>query len=119
MSLEIGEDAREFRRGDDDVKVVIEDNPSVNLQAFARATIFKRLNENVAPSGCSEDRQPGDDGRSDEMSEATFIDVVTTAHGSKLGEAQLRRQVRSQVQLGNEETRERNGALRRGYVERS
>jgi hypothetical protein len=36
------------------------------------------------------------------MSDAKFIDAITTAHIGKLCEAQLRRQARSQVQLGNE-----------------
>jgi len=102
VPLEIGEDTREIRRGEDSVKVAIEDNPSVNLQALMRATILKRLDENVAPCGGSEDRQPLHDGRGDEMSGAKFIDAIATAHGGKLREAQLRRQVRSQVQLGNE-----------------
>ena len=87
MSLQVGEDAREIWRGKDSVKMVIEDNPSVNLRAFLRATILKRLNENVAACASSEDRQPGYDCRGDEMSKATFIDTVTTAHAGNLGEA--------------------------------
>ena len=115
MPLEIGEDTREIRRGEDGVKVGIENNPSMNLQALMRATILKRLNENVAACGASEDRQPRYDGRSDEMSGAKFVDAITTAHGGKLREAQLRRQARSQVQLGNEGM-EADRALRRAMA---
>jgi hypothetical protein len=103
MSLEIGDDTREIRRGEDSVKVVIEDNPSVNLQVLVRATILERLDKNVAGFGGGEDRQPCYDGCGDEMSRARFVDVITTSHRGKLREAQLRRQARSQVQLGNEE----------------
>jgi hypothetical protein len=102
MPLEMGDDARKIRRCEDGVKVVIEDNPTMNLQALVRAAILERLNENVAACGGGEDRQPRYDGRSDEMSGAKFIDAVTTSHSGKLREAQLRRQARSQVQLGNE-----------------
>ena len=98
--------------------MVIEDNPSVNLQAFARATILKRLNENIAASGGSEDREPGYDGRSDEMSGARFINAIPTAHGGKFGEAQLRGQVRSQVQLGNEsEERDEPDSAEENFVD--
>ena len=105
MPLEIGEDTREIRRGEDSVKVVIEDNPSVNLQVLVRATILERVDKNVAGFGGGEDRQPCYDGCGDEMSRARFVDMITTSHRGKLREAQLRRQARSQVQLGNEENR--------------
>jgi len=41
VPLEISQNAREIRGGNNGVDVIIEDHPRVNFQAFAQATIFE------------------------------------------------------------------------------
>ena len=84
MAFEVSNDTRKIWRSKDGMKMVIEDDPSINLQAFVRAAILKRPNDNIAASRSREDRKPGYDGSSDEMSGVKFINTIATTHRGSL-----------------------------------
>jgi hypothetical protein len=50
VTLEISQDTREVRRGENGVKMVIQDDPGVNFQGFMGAAILEGVDENIAAS---------------------------------------------------------------------
>ena len=72
---------REIGRGDDGVKVRIEDDPGVDFERFMLATVFERLDKDVAACRGSEDGKPRDRGAGNEVGEVAFEDAVAAAHG--------------------------------------
>jgi len=102
VALEIRHDLREGGCGEDGVEMVVEDDPGVDLKALVYAAILECRDEDVAARGGGEGGQPGHDGRGDEVGGGGFPGLVAGAHRGSVGEVQLRGQVRSQVQLGNE-----------------
>ena len=53
--------------------VIIEDHPRVNFQFFVQATIFERLDQEIASRRRGEDGQPSDHGRGDEVGGMGFM----------------------------------------------
>ncbi len=60
--LKIGNGARKLRPGNHGVKVVVENHPGVNPEAFVFATIRQRTHQEVAACGGGKERQPFEDG---------------------------------------------------------
>jgi hypothetical protein len=92
----------EVRRSQGGMEVIVEDNPCVNLQALVLAAIFQRIRQNLAPLCRGENWQPRHHRAGDEIGAVWVVDAIAASHGPSVREAKLRRQVRSQVQLGNE-----------------
>ena len=101
--LEIAHHLYQIGGREDGVEVIVEDNPGVHFQALLCAAVVPRLNENVAARGRSENGQPRDNCRGDELRVLDFADPVATAHWRMMDEAKLLEQARSEVQLRNEE----------------
>ena len=84
------------------MKMVVENDPRMDFEAFVDATIVERLDQNIATLRSCEDWEPCHDGSRDKVSRSGFVDLITATHRDEYLEAKLRGQVRSQVQLGNE-----------------
>ena len=82
--------------------MVLEDDPGVDLQAFVRPAVFERVHDDLASTRGSKDGQPADDRGGDEVGYLQLLNAIPAAHVISVGEAKLRGQERSQVQLGNE-----------------
>ena len=68
--------------------MVIEDDPSVDLERLVGLAILQRFNDDVAASRFCENGQPADNRCRDKMGDARFVNPITTAHaGASVAEA--------------------------------
>ena len=83
VTLQIGEHARQIRRGDNGVKVGIENDPGMELERLVLTTVLERVHQDIAARRGSEDGKPGDCGAGYEVGEIAFENAVAAAHGER------------------------------------
>ena len=79
------------------MKVVVEDDPGVDLQAFLLTAVVQRLGEDVVSGGGLEDGEPIDNGRGDEVGLGAISCAVVAAHAVEIGRGETEFQARGGV----------------------
>lgn len=65
--LKVGQHVRQAWPRHDCMEVIVHNHPRMNPQLFLLTAIFERMYDDLAASGCREDREPFDNGRGDEV----------------------------------------------------
>ena len=80
-SFQSAKGAGEIGTGKNGVEMVIQNDPSVDLQGLMFAAMEQGLDDDIATGARFKDGQPFDNGRCDKIGAMRFINDVATAHG--------------------------------------
>jgi hypothetical protein len=96
VALEIPDDLRQFIARDHQVQMVVQDDLTIELQAFMQAAKLEGAEKKVKIGLPGEEGNPVDHRAGGEIRDAGLSDGITAFHGSrrrKGGEAELRRKI--------------------------
>jgi hypothetical protein len=79
-ALEVAEHRGQIGRREDGMEVIVEDHPGMDPQILVLTAVDQRLDEDVAARRAGEDRQPFNNGASDEVGTICLRDSIAAAH---------------------------------------